>query len=68
MDTGSKRILEGHYQPMLEKSTVRTRKTRVVTQGEAVASWNFGKKDVDSEAGGKITKKTVIFLTDLFEK
>ena len=47
---------------------MRIRKTHVVTQGEAAASWNFGGKDVDSEAGGKITKKAVIFLTNLFEK
>ena len=46
-----------------------TRKTRVVAQGEAVASLNFGGKDVDSEAEEKKnSKKAVTFSTDLFEK
>ena len=35
---------------------MRTRKTHVVGQGEAVASLNFGGKDVDSEAEGKTAK------------
>ena len=47
---------------------MRTRKTRMVEQGEAVASLNFGGKDVDSEAEGKNSKKAVTFSTDLFEK
>ena len=43
---------------------MHTRKTHVVTQGEAVASWNFGGKDVDSEAEGKITKES----SDIFNQ
>ena len=49
----SKRILERHYQSNDRKINCAYKKTRVVEQGEAVASLNFGGKDVDLEAEEK---------------
>ena len=52
----SKRILERHYQSNARKINCAYKKTHMVEQGEAVASLSFGRKDVDSEAEGKIGK------------